>query len=65
VVLIYYTTTLNENASWNVTFDSNGNAIIKNAKDSTRILQFNANSGQERFACYTGTQKSVQIFVYA
>ena len=52
---------LSANTSWTVTF-TNGNATIKNAKDATRILQWNASS--PRFACYTSTQTAVQIYVY-
>ena len=37
---------------------------IKNAAitASTRYLQFNANSGQERFACYKSTQKDAYLY---
>lgn len=53
--------TLSDNTSWTVSFD-NGAAIIKNVKDNTRILQFNSNNNQHRFACYTGGQKSPIIW---
>ncbi len=52
-------TTLNANSSWNVSF-SNGDAIITNANDSTRKLQWNASS--PRFACYTSTQTAIQLY---
>ena len=48
------------NSSWNVTFDSDDNAIIKNASDNTRKLQYNAAS--PRFACYTSAQTAVQLY---
>jgi hypothetical protein len=54
--------TLNANTSWNVSFSS-GNASIVNASDSTRSIRYNANSGQERFACYqNGGQQNVQLW---
>ena len=49
---------INENSSWNVTFD-NGNAVIANAADLTRIIKYNSNS--PRFACYTSSQQTVQL----
>ncbi len=52
--------TLDSSTSWNVTF-SNGNALITNAKDSSRKLQWNASS--PRFACYTSSQTAIAIFV--
>ena len=53
-------TSITANSSWNVTF-SNGNAIIKNASDSTRQLQWNASS--PRFACYGNSgQTAIQIY---
>ena len=52
--------TKNENTSWTVTF-SGDNAIIKNAKDTARQLQWNASS--PRFACYGNSgQTAVQLF---
>ena len=53
-------TTKNANSSWNVSFDADGNAIITNATDSTRKLQWNASS--PRFACYTSAQTAVQLY---
>jgi len=52
--------TKNANTSWTVTF-SGDNAIIKNAKDTARQLQWNASS--PRFACYGNSgQTAVQLF---
>ena len=47
------------NSSWSITFN-NGNATIKNAKDATRIIGWNASS--PRFACYTSSQTAVQLY---
>ena len=50
-------------ATWTITYDSEGKVfIITNVAAPTRILQYNANSGQERFACYTSEQKKLTIF---
>lgn len=50
---------VNDAASWTVTFDANGNIVITSVKYTTRSIRFNANSGQERFATYKGTQQSI------
>ncbi len=47
------------NTSWKVSF-SGDNAVITNAKDSSRKLQWNASS--PRFACYTSAQTAVQLY---
>ena len=53
-------TSKSANSSWTVTF-SGDNAIIKNAKDSARQLQWNASS--PRFACYGNSgQTPVQLY---
>lgn len=52
--------TLSAKTSWTVTFDANGNAVIKNASDSTRIIYWN--TGSPRFACYTSAQAAIQIY---
>ena len=54
--------TLNANTSWKVAFDSSGNAIIQNAKNNNRKLQWNADSNGLRFACYTTSQTAIQIY---
>ena len=69
---LYYTGTKNtvsegdvtdNTATWTITYDSEGKVfIITNVAAPTRILQYNANSGQERFACYTSEQKKLTIF---
>jgi len=50
-------------SQWNVTA-KDGGYILTNAGATDRILQYNANSGQERFACYKGTQQDAVLFVY-
>lgn len=52
-------TTLDENSSWNVSFEG-GDAIIANAAEQTRTILWNASS--PRFACYTTGQKAVQLY---
>ena len=52
-------TQLSDNSSWNVSFEE-GNAVIKNAADATRIIGWNSSS--PRFACYTSVQTSVQLY---
>ena len=54
--------TSSANTSWTVTFEE-GNAIILNAADATRKLQWN--TGSPRFACYTSAQAAIQIYKYA
>ncbi len=57
-----HNSTLSDNTSWNVSFNE-GNASIVNATDATRSIRYNANSGQERFACYlNGGQQNVQLW---
>lgn len=54
--------TIDDNSSWNITFDGSGNALIKNVNTSTRQIWWN--NGSPRFACYTtqGTNKEVQLW---
>ncbi len=42
---------INENSSWIVEIDNNGNATIKNFSDNERIIWWNVSN--PRFACYT------------
>ena len=47
-----------DRAGWRIEYDAEQNVFLfKNAKVNTRLLQFNANSGQERYACYRSSQK--------
>ena len=62
--------TLNSNAqksnntSWTIAIDATSkDATIANVATTTRVMRFNTNSGQERFACYTSaTGTLVHIF---
>lgn len=55
------TTTLNADASWMITIDSNALATIKAQGSYTRnTLQYN--TGAPRFSCYKSGQKSVNIY---
>ena len=46
---------------WAIKFENNLFEIT-NKNNSERLLQYNATSGQERFACYKGTQKNLIIY---
>ncbi len=48
------------NQQWKISFDNSGNAVIQNAKDTSRKLQYNASS--PRFACYTSSQTAIQLY---
>ena len=50
---------VSSNSSWTITF-SGQTATVKNGKDSTRKLQWNASS--PRFACYTSNQTAVNFY---
>ena len=53
--------TLDANGSWRITIGGEALAVIKAQGDKTHnILQYNTSS--PRFSCYTGTQKSVNIY---
>jgi len=55
--------TANDRCSWFITFDTSGNALIKSAVNQNRSIQYNSNTGQERFSTYTSTQKVIQMYV--
>ena len=61
---LYLSAELGDSSSWTVTF-TDTNAKIVNVASTDRVLQYNSNSSQERFACYKGTQQDVNIFVVA
>lgn len=46
---------------WTISF-SNGNVFIKVKTDATRVIKYNATSGQLRFACYTSNQTDIQLY---
>ncbi|MDY6249062.1 MAG: endonuclease [Prevotella sp.] len=55
-------TTADDNtAKWTISI-SGGTATISNVQYSGRRLQYNYNSGNDMFRCYTGSQKDVTIF---
>ena len=47
------------NTNWNISLAS-GNVTIKNCKDNTRVIGWNASS--PRFACYTSAQTAIQLY---
>lgn len=49
----------NSNTNWLLSV-SNGNVTIKNCKDNTRVIGWNASS--PRFACYTSSQTAIQLY---
>ena len=52
-----------DRAGWRIEYDAEQNVFLfKNAKVNTRLLQFNANSGQERYACYRSSQKNITLY---
>lgn len=54
-------TEIDANGSWTITIGSEALAVIKSQGDKTRnTLQYN--TGSPRFSCYTGSQKSVNIY---
>ncbi|GEM_PF-1547829 len=46
-------------STWKVTFDGN-NAKIRSTNGNNRVIQYN--TGSPRFACYTGSQKAIQLY---
>lgn len=59
-----------ESAQWTITFDEDGNALIKSNNIEGRYINYN--SSQPRFACYKssdtnpyGTQQMIQLYVEA
>ena len=49
----------NANTNWILSVSS-GNATIKNCKDNSRVIGWNASS--PRFACYTSSQTAIQLY---
>ena len=60
----------NKTEEWTIVFESNGDATIRNVayptakktNSTVRRIEYNKNSGQERFACYGSTQQTVQLY---
>lgn len=49
---------------WTISY-ANGVATITNVESNSRILQYNYNNGNPRFACYTSNQTKLTLFKYA
>ena len=49
------------NAGWNIEYNENV-FTITNAGINSRLLQFNSNTNQERFACYTGSLQNLTLY---
>ena len=59
---LFFSQTLTaERYEWTLAL-SGGDAVITNVYNAVRVLQWNDNSNQERFACYPNTQKGVKLF---
>ena len=46
-------TTIIPKTSWSLTVNTKGRVVMRNSSDATRVLMWNKNNNQERFACYT------------
>ena len=57
---VTWPSSLEDAALWTITFDADGNAVIQSNYKTDRYIMYNSN--QPRFACYTGTQKPVQLY---
>ena len=57
---LYQIGTLNNSSSWTVSFNSDGDAVIYSVNYTQRVIRYNSSS--PRFACYEGTQNSVQLY---
>ena len=55
-----------DGAKWTAVASGDGGFVLTNNAGTaeSRTLQYNANIGQERFACYKGTQKDAVLYVY-
>ncbi|MDR2653632.1 MAG: Ig-like domain-containing protein, partial [Prevotellaceae bacterium] len=56
----YLVTTLNDSSRWNIAYTTE--FVFTNAKTPARYLQYNSNSGQQRFACYLNSQKNISLY---
>ena len=54
---------ITNNSRWTASGNETDGYQLTNVFDSSRILQYNKNKGQERFACYTGTQQTAVLYV--
>ena len=51
---------LDNSSYFSITIESDSSTSIKCKKDATRVIQYN--SGFPRFACYTGSQRSIYLY---
>ena len=63
---IHQETSVTANSSWIVEYDSSTNAaVVTNAVYQNRSIQFNYNTGNPRFACYSlGGQTAIRLYHY-
>ena len=54
---------VDETCEWTFSF-ANNLVTLKNVSNTDRMLQFNYNSGNSRFACYTSNQVKLTLFKY-
>lgn len=56
---------VSDNSLWTISFEEGVMHIVnKKGENENRQIQYNDNSGQERFATYTGAQKAVVLYKY-
>lgn len=60
---LYLSNTINEKSSWVVSAVEEVLTVVSVAYPD-RQIQYNANSGQERFCCYTGGQTAIALYHY-
>ena len=51
-----------DNQRWSVTYNTSAEFIFENLAVNGRILQYNATSGQERFAAYSSNQHKLHLY---
>lgn len=54
---------ITNNSRWTASGNETDGYQLTNVFNSSRILQYNKNKGQERFACYTGNQQTAVLYV--
>jgi len=54
---------ITDNSRWTASGNETDGYQLTNVFNSSRILQYNKNKGQERFACYTGNQQTAVLYV--
>ena len=53
---------LDDNASWKITFSSSVASIVAQGTNSRNILKYNPNNGSPLFSCYSTGQQAVAIY---